>query len=198
MIKTDKSSSKNSSHLYVPTELFNNEQIKLKKNLQLDVWDLGGKLPHLWVHHFKGTQGIVFIIDEVATLVDEQKRQSVIQELLNVIVGNPNIPIVLFINKKPQLQKELASRIHSISSQLNMNNQQMSQQNQAKIDTHWLQDNIFDKLDATANQELSVRMKIVEGDLINEKGLDQIDIKKGETNLLSECIEFLISNMKPL
>jgi hypothetical protein len=52
MIKGD---IKGKGSLYVPTELFNNEQIKLKKNLELDVWDLGGKLPHLWVHHFKGT-----------------------------------------------------------------------------------------------------------------------------------------------
>ena len=47
---------------YVPTELFNNEQVIFKTNLkgpesmlEFDVWDLGGKLPHIWVHHFVGT-----------------------------------------------------------------------------------------------------------------------------------------------
>ena len=71
MIKGDK---KGKGSLYVPTELFNNEQIKIKKNLELDVWDLGGKLPHLWVHHFKGAQGIIFMVDEVSTALDEQKK----------------------------------------------------------------------------------------------------------------------------
>lgn len=72
MIKGDATKSKSS--LYVPTELFNNEQIRLKKNLELDVWDLGGKLPHLWVHHFKGTQGIIYVIDELQTSVDDMKK----------------------------------------------------------------------------------------------------------------------------
>jgi signal recognition particle receptor subunit beta len=52
------------SSLYVATELFSNEQIKFENKLVLDIWDLGGKLPHLWSHHFKGSQGIIFVIDE--------------------------------------------------------------------------------------------------------------------------------------
>lgn len=35
------------------------------------MWDMGGKLPHLWVHHFKGSQGIIFMIDEVQLNKDE-------------------------------------------------------------------------------------------------------------------------------
>ena len=80
MIKGD---NKGRGSHYVPTELFNNDQIIIKSSstssdMQLDVWDLGGKLPHLWVHHFKGTQGIIFIIDEVSLSIDELKRKSVI------------------------------------------------------------------------------------------------------------------------
>ena len=52
MIKGDE---KGKGSLYSPTDLFNNEQIKIRKNIELDIWDLGGKLPHLWVHHFKGS-----------------------------------------------------------------------------------------------------------------------------------------------
>lgn len=50
---------------YVPTEGFNNEQVS-KGSLELDVWDLGGKLPHLWVHYFAGTQGVIFVIDDLS------------------------------------------------------------------------------------------------------------------------------------
>lgn len=78
MMRMIKGDQKGKGSLYVPTELFNNEQIRIQKKIELDVWDLGGKLPHLWVHHFKGTQGIVFIIDEIQTSLDDQKRSSVV------------------------------------------------------------------------------------------------------------------------
>lgn len=55
MMRMIKGDQKGKGSLYVPTELFNNEQIRIQKKIELDVWDLGGKLPHLWVHHFKGT-----------------------------------------------------------------------------------------------------------------------------------------------
>jgi GTPase SAR1 family protein len=45
-----------------PTSTFNAEELKYKK-FSLAIWDLGGKTPHLWVHHYIGTQGIVFVID---------------------------------------------------------------------------------------------------------------------------------------
>ena len=63
---------------YLPTELFNNEQVAIarmpggikgrrsKETFTLDLWDLGGKLPHLWVHHFSGTQGVIFVIDDLS------------------------------------------------------------------------------------------------------------------------------------
>jgi ADP-ribosylation factor family len=39
--------------------------------VEFDCWDLGGKLPHLWAHHFLGTQGVFYIIDEHETLSKE-------------------------------------------------------------------------------------------------------------------------------
>lgn len=55
LLRTIKADKKGKGSEYVATELFNNEQIKVKKNVEFDIWDLGGKLPHLWTHHFLGT-----------------------------------------------------------------------------------------------------------------------------------------------
>ena len=47
--------------------MFNNEQIVVPATgLEMDVWDLGGKLPHLWVHYFSATQGVIFMIDDLS------------------------------------------------------------------------------------------------------------------------------------
>jgi hypothetical protein len=32
-------------------------------NLKLAIWDLSGAYPHLWVHHYVGTQAIIYVID---------------------------------------------------------------------------------------------------------------------------------------
>ena len=29
-----------------------------------DVWDLDGKLPHLWSHYFSGAGGLIFVISQ--------------------------------------------------------------------------------------------------------------------------------------
>jgi hypothetical protein len=32
--------------------------------MELDLWDLAGKLPHLWSHYFTGgVHGIIYVVD---------------------------------------------------------------------------------------------------------------------------------------
>ena len=90
-------------------------------HFELDLWDLGGKLPHLWVHHFNGTQGVIFVIDDLSVAYgDHLKVQSItqvrlslgiltesrVQELLNVIHGNFSAPIAVIINKKTTVKQD--------------------------------------------------------------------------------------------
>ena len=52
--------------LYIPTDKFSNSQLKLMKKIEIDLWDLGGKLPHLWGHYFSGgVQGIVYVVENM-------------------------------------------------------------------------------------------------------------------------------------
>ena len=48
----------------VPTIGFNIETINYK-NLELNVWDVGGqdKLRDLWRHYYPGTNGVIFVVD---------------------------------------------------------------------------------------------------------------------------------------
>ena len=51
---------------YVPTDKFSNSQIAMfkKKDIELDLWDVGGKLPHLWGHYLSGgVQGIIYVVE---------------------------------------------------------------------------------------------------------------------------------------
>ncbi len=65
---------------YVPTDGFANDQIVIPATgLELDIWDLGGKLPHLWAHFFSGTQGVIFVIDDLSLAFgDHTKHQSIV------------------------------------------------------------------------------------------------------------------------
>ena len=48
----------------MPTDKFSNSQVKVMNKFELDLWDVSGKLPHLWGHHFTGgVQGIIFVVE---------------------------------------------------------------------------------------------------------------------------------------
>ena len=56
--------------------MFNNEKIVVSATgLELDVWDLGGKLPHLWVHYFSATQGVIFMIDDLSLSFQDPTKE---------------------------------------------------------------------------------------------------------------------------
>jgi GTPase SAR1 family protein len=42
--------------LYIPTDRFQNQNVKLLKKgaIQFDLWDIQGKLPHLWSNSYSG------------------------------------------------------------------------------------------------------------------------------------------------
>ena len=45
------------------TNEFNFFQHQYTANSLFEIWDLSGKHPHLWSHHFKNADGFVFVID---------------------------------------------------------------------------------------------------------------------------------------
>ena len=53
---------------YEPTDKFSNCQLKVLKNgaMELDLWDVSGKLPHLWSHYFTGgVHGVIYVVDNL-------------------------------------------------------------------------------------------------------------------------------------
>ena len=46
----------------VETDTFSNFRWKYMSGLYFDVWDLSGRLPHLWAHQMTRVNGIVFVI----------------------------------------------------------------------------------------------------------------------------------------
>ena len=89
--------------LYIPTEKFNNSQVKMLKNqsMTLDLWDINGRLPHLWGHYYTGgVQGIIYV---VRNLVDDDREAQkyylqVQEQLLNIIINNFEVPLVIYVN----------------------------------------------------------------------------------------------------
>lgn len=47
----------------VEMDSFTNFRWMYMKKLYFDVWDLSGRLPHLWNHQMARVNGIVFVID---------------------------------------------------------------------------------------------------------------------------------------
>ena len=40
--------------------------------MELDLWDLSGKLPHLWSHYFTGgVHGIIYVVDNLMLKDDD-------------------------------------------------------------------------------------------------------------------------------
>ena len=47
------------------TKEFNFFEHPLTQKSTFEMWDLNGKHPHLWTHHFKNSNGFVFVIDQI-------------------------------------------------------------------------------------------------------------------------------------
>ena len=76
LLRLVKGGQKSKATQYIPTEMFNNEQIVVPATgLEMDVWDLGGKLPHLWVHYFSATQGVIFMIDDLSLSFGDTSKE---------------------------------------------------------------------------------------------------------------------------
>jgi len=67
----------NQSVTTIPTVGFNVETVTYK-NVKFNVWDVGGqeKIRLLWRHYYKGTQGLVFVVDSTdRERIDEAKTE---------------------------------------------------------------------------------------------------------------------------
>ena len=68
------------------------------EKLYFDVWDLSGRLPHLWNHQMARVNGIVFVIDQKEADNDPDYLPRAIKEILNLVVNYFTVPITFIIN----------------------------------------------------------------------------------------------------
>ncbi|TNV75755.1 hypothetical protein FGO68_gene1175 [Halteria grandinella] len=177
---------------YVPTELFNNEAVIIPsqkgKNgskagasaLELDLWDLGGKLPHLWVHHFTGAQGVIFVIDDLSVACgDATKVQQIVKELINVIHGNANAPIAIIVNRKTNLAAAFEEDEDSGYRPI--------------LDWNaWIKTHILEKI----SDAKRYGVKVFDTDLMKEKGLSQVNFATGESTMITDCLAWMSDKMQ--
>ena len=105
--------------LYVPTDKFSNQQVPMlhKGKIIFDLWDLNGKLPHLWGHYFTGgVQGIVYVVEnrnlnfegsysEVKSAEVENYYKTVQEQILNIVINNFDVPLVIVVNVKDNIEQ---------------------------------------------------------------------------------------------
>ena len=83
----------------IPTLGFNVETVEYR-NVSFTVWDVGGqdKLRRLWHHYFKGTQGIIYVVDSV-----DRHRIDTAREELAYILGADEMrgaALLVYANKQ--------------------------------------------------------------------------------------------------
>lgn len=83
----------------VPTIGFNVESIEYK-NLQMQVWDIGGqdKIRPLWRHYYQGTNAVIFVIDS-----NDAERMSLAREELESMLQFPELrdaKLLVYANKQ--------------------------------------------------------------------------------------------------
>eukprot|EP00472_Partenskyella_glossopodia_P008590 CAMPEP_0197517572 /NCGR_PEP_ID=MMETSP1318-20131121/2614_1 /TAXON_ID=552666 /ORGANISM="Partenskyella glossopodia, Strain RCC365" /LENGTH=170 /DNA_ID=CAMNT_0043067251 /DNA_START=163 /DNA_END=675 /DNA_ORIENTATION=+ len=100
----------------VPTIGFNVRSVE-HKNLDMEIWDLGGqdKIRKLWKHYYENTDAVIFVIDSndrarLSMARSELKKTMAFDELRNACV-------LVFANKQ-DLPKALSTK--EISKKLNM------------------------------------------------------------------------------
>eukprot|EP01006_Ploeotia_vitrea_P005615 TRINITY_DN1182_c0_g1_i1.p1 TRINITY_DN1182_c0_g1~~TRINITY_DN1182_c0_g1_i1.p1 ORF type:complete len:183 (+),score=20.57 TRINITY_DN1182_c0_g1_i1:65-613(+) len=81
-----------------PTIGFQVESFK-KSNIAFKVFDMGGakKFRDLWSHHFRDSQGVIFVVDSADKL-----RMCLVKDELNTLLEHKDLkgqPIIFFANK---------------------------------------------------------------------------------------------------
>mmetsp|Transcript_12044 Transcript_12044/g.16694 ORF Transcript_12044/g.16694 Transcript_12044/m.16694 type:complete len:185 (-) Transcript_12044:127-681(-) len=83
----------------IPTIGFNVERIE-HKNLDLQVWDIGGqdKIRPLWKHYYQNTDGVIFVVDsadrERVTAAKEELHKTLLQDELK------DAAVLVYANKQ--------------------------------------------------------------------------------------------------
>ena len=147
----------NFKSIYEPTDKFSNCQLQLLKNgaMELDLWDVSGKLPHLWSHYFTGgVHGVIYVVDnllltgsllsqEDLKLKDEIEAyyKTVQQQILNIIINNFEVPLAIVVNCRQDMQ-EIDDRKSNHSS-----GSQGPKKVLTHIDKEWFDKNINDKIE---------------------------------------------------
>ncbi|XP_064600986.1 uncharacterized protein LOC135467152 [Liolophura sinensis] len=84
----------------LPTVGFNVETVTVCKNVTFTVWDVGGqeKLRRLWSMYFKGSHGILFVVDSS----DKERMPAARQELKRMCNSEElkGIPLLVIANKQ--------------------------------------------------------------------------------------------------
>lgn len=84
----------------IPTIGFNVETVEPIKNVSFTVWDVASheKLRPLWRHYFKGTDGLLFVVDSA----DPERFEEARAELVIILqdVDMMDVPFVIFANKQ--------------------------------------------------------------------------------------------------
>eukprot|EP00465_Bigelowiella_longifila_P007669 CAMPEP_0185263686 /NCGR_PEP_ID=MMETSP1359-20130426/15772_1 /TAXON_ID=552665 /ORGANISM="Bigelowiella longifila, Strain CCMP242" /LENGTH=183 /DNA_ID=CAMNT_0027851383 /DNA_START=36 /DNA_END=587 /DNA_ORIENTATION=+ len=92
----------------VPTIGFNVERIE-HKNLDLQVWDIGGqdKIRPLWRHYYENTDGIIFVIDSA----DRERVDAAREELHKTLQTDElkNAAVLIYANKQ-DLSRALSTK----------------------------------------------------------------------------------------
>ncbi|XGW03980.1 hypothetical protein V3C99_015263 [Haemonchus contortus] len=83
----------------IPTIGFNVETVEYR-NVSFTVWDVGGQtaIRSLWKHYFRGTQGLIFVVDSA-----DRDRTGVAREEIHSIIQDPELQdaqLLIFANKQ--------------------------------------------------------------------------------------------------
>nr|CDJ90934.1 unnamed protein product [Haemonchus contortus] len=83
----------------IPTIGFNVETVEYR-NVSFTVWDVGGQttIRSLWKHYFRGTQGLIFVVDSA-----DRERTEVAREEIHSIIRDPELQdaqLLIFANKQ--------------------------------------------------------------------------------------------------
>ncbi|KAK8799467.1 hypothetical protein WA158_006016 [Blastocystis sp. Blastoise] len=89
---------KDSINDIAPTVGFNCETVEYDK-YTLHFWDIGGeqRMRGLWVHHYSGSQGVLFVVD-----INQVERFGEVKQVLDTMLKNihlEGIPIAILANK---------------------------------------------------------------------------------------------------
>lgn len=84
----------------VEMDSFRNFRWMYMDKLYFDVWDLSGRLPHLWNHQMARVNGIVFVINQKEADTDPDYLPRAIKEILNLVVNYFTTPLTFIINQR--------------------------------------------------------------------------------------------------